>query len=45
MVRVSLLNLINQPVLDFQDQETMLVPEKDKVRFPTLFPEGWLILV
>ncbi len=43
MVRISLLNLINQPVFDFQDQQAVLVPEKDEIRFPALFPDGRLI--
>ena len=40
---IGLLDLVNQPVFDFQDQETVPVPEKDEIRLPALFPDGRLI--
>ncbi len=39
-MRGGLLNLIDQPILDLQDQQTMLVPEKNEIRLPALFPDG-----
>ena len=43
IMRIGLLYLINQPVLDFQDQQAVLVSEKDEIRLPALFPDGRLI--
>jgi hypothetical protein len=43
MVRIGLLNLINQPVLDFQGQQALLVPEKNEIRLSAQFPDGRLI--
>jgi hypothetical protein len=34
---IRLLNLINQPVLDLQDKQSVLVLEKNKIRFLPLF--------
>lgn len=38
MVGISLLNLIDLPVLDFKDQKAVLVPEKNKSQVPYPVP-------
>ncbi len=43
VVRIGLLNLIDKPVLDFQDQKAVLVPKRTKSGTPALPPDCRLI--
>jgi hypothetical protein len=43
MMGINFLDLINKPVFYLQDQQALLIPEKNEIRLPALLPDSWLI--